>query len=91
MSGVSYQRGDSELHRMECGDYGATFFSGTDAVSGTFWLFHTWSDTVFASGTIFNGATTDFDAATAPANCSIMGNFTQIELTSGSGMAYHYK
>ena len=80
-----------EMKRMEVGDYGATFINGTDPVTGYYWKVVAVAATVFATGTIFNGGTNPFSTQSFPALYEIMGNFTSIELVSGSIMAYKYK
>jgi len=85
---MGYDLNQTELFRAKMGDYGATMIVATLPVTGPFCAFHVWQDTIFASGTVFNGSTTDFSAATAPSNLIIRGYFDFIELVSGNGMAY---
>ena len=85
---MAYDLSHFELYKAEMGDYEATFIAVTTTVTGPFCAFHVWQDTIFASGTVFNGSTTDFSAATAPSNLIIRGYFDFIDLVSGKGMAY---
>jgi len=80
-----------EIDRAKIGDYGATFINATDPVTGSFWCFNVISAAVFATGTMFNGATNPFGTQSFPALYEVKGNFSIIELVSGVGMAYHYR
>ncbi len=85
---MGYDLTQAELYRAEMGDYGATHIAVTTTVTGPFCAFHVWQDTIFASQTVFNGSTTTFSGATAPAGLIIRGDFDYIDLVSGKGMAY---
>jgi hypothetical protein len=85
------QMSEGEIQRAKIGDYGSEFISGTDPVTGSFWAFDCVGATVFATGTMFNGATNPFGSQSFPALYQIRGNFSVIELVSGVGMAYKYR
>ena len=80
-----------ELIRLERGDYSATYIPGTDPISGTFGAVSVIAAAVFATGTMYQGATNPFAAQSFPALFEIKGEFSQIELVSGAVLAYKYK
>jgi hypothetical protein len=69
---------------------GPTVIIDTVAVSGTWWGVQAMTNTVFATGTVFYGATNPWEGTTITAGVLIRGQFTDIELVSGSVVAYQY-
>lgn len=80
----------NELKRHEMGQYTNTVITGTDATSGDWWAVLCLSETVFATGTVYGGATNPFSATSVAAGTKIPGIWSQIELVSGAVVAFQY-
>jgi len=69
---------------------GPDVVTDTIAISGSWWGVQAMVNTVFATGTVFYGTANPWGATTITAGVLIRGQFSDIELVSGSVVAYQY-
>ncbi len=74
--------------KRQVGAFGATYFNGTTARTGKWFMFMPLTDTVFTTLTETNWEGASHIGDTFPAGIPIYGDFTAITLASGSGLAY---
>lgn len=79
-----------ELMRHFMGQHGANVIIDTTAVSGDWHSVLCLSDTAFATGTTYNGATNPFGATTVVGGTRIPGIWTDLELASGAVVAFSF-
>lgn len=80
-----------EVDNLTLGQNGATFESGTTALTGNYFCIHCLTDTVFAlltNSPAWDGDT--FTGVTIPGGTYLFGRFSAITLTSGSILAYKF-
>lgn len=78
----------NNYEKEQAGEAGATFESGTTAITGQFCRLHTVSATVFSALSWYGLDGDALTGVTIPANFELKGNITGFTLTSGSVLAY---
>lgn len=84
---ANYGKTPAEYQAAQIGAYGLCYHGTTDAVTGNFWRVEILTDTIFTTNTIESGAAQAFGGATMPVGAVFIGDFTVIDIASGSLVA----
>jgi len=84
---ANYGKSANEYQAAQLGAYGLKYLASVDTVTGNFWRLEILTDVIFTTATIESGAAQAFGEATMPVGAVFIGDFTVVDIASGSLVA----